>query len=241
MSDFFKFEDKSLDFPFYNGIPQLSTKDWIILLIGGILEIFLIIGIIYLIPGSEYLPDEIMPVLFLLVLLIPIAYVCKGNLGLLFKKPKLNDIKVIVICYIIYTIFSIAMAYLFIRLGLNAVANTTEIANQSDALSIILMIIQLLGEELFKFTVFILPMALTFKLTQNRKTSMIIGIIVSSIIFGLVHLGAYNGNILQCLAIIGLGNVISTYPYYKSKNIANTYILHLMIDLIPTLLIILGL
>ena len=31
MSGYFKFEDEGEDFPFYNGIPNLSILEWIIL------------------------------------------------------------------------------------------------------------------------------------------------------------------------------------------------------------------
>ena len=240
MSDFFKFETNDIDFPFYNGTPQLDLKDWIALLLGAIAEVFLIFGLVYFIPNAEYLPDEIFPILYLLVLIIPVAYVCRGKLGLLFRKPELNDIKVIILCYILYSIFVIAMGLLLSQTGISTSANSTEIANKVEVLPIILMFIQLLGEELFKFTIFILTMATTFNFTKNRKLSVIFGIIVTCIIFGLVHLGAYNGNLIQCIALIGLGTVITTYPYYKSKNITNSYILHLMIDLIPTLFMIIG-
>ena len=241
MNDFFKFEDGHTDFPFYNENPKLNSKDWTALILGVLVELSLIFGLIYYIPGTEYLPYEIFPVLYFVVLIIPAAYVCKGKLGLLFKTPELNDIKVIIICYILYSIFTIAMGVALNYLGVNTVANSADIANQIDAVSILLMFIQLLGEELFKFTIFILAMALTFKFTQKRKTSVIVGIAVCCIIFGLIHLESYGWNLIQCLAIIGLGTVITTYPYYKTKNITNSYILHLMIDLIPTFLMIIGL
>ena len=241
MSDFFKFEDENADFPFYNENPKLKSKDWTALLLGVLVELSLIFGLIYFIPGTEYIPYTIFPVLYFLVLIIPVAYVCKGKLGLLFKTPKLNDIKVIIICYILYSIFTIAMGVALNYLGVNIAANSAEIANQINAISIILMFIQLLGEELFKFIIFIMTMTLTFKYTQKRKTSVIAGIAVCCIIFGLIHIGSYNWNLIQCLAVIGLGTVITTYPYYKTKNITNSYILHLMIDLIPTFLMIIGL
>ena len=241
MSDFFRFEDENIDFPFYNGTPKLGLKDWAALLAGLILELSLITGILYYIPGMEYVPMEVFYILSCLVLLIPVAYVCRNQIGLILKKPKLNDIKVIIICYILYSIFAIAMGLLLTQLGLNPVANSTDLGNSTDVPSIIFMAIQLMGEELFKFTIFIIVMTIAFKFTQNRKASMIAGIIICCVMFGLVHLSAYDGNLIQCLAIIGLGTIISTYPYYKSKNIANSYILHLLIDLIPILFIIIGL
>ena len=241
MSDFFRFEDENMDFPFYNGTPKLGLKDWAALLVGLILELSLLSGTLHYIPGAEYVPMEIYYILACLVLLIPVAYVCRNQIGLILKKPKLNDIKVIIICYILYSIFAIAMGVILTQLGMKPVANSADLGSSTDVLSIIFLAIQLIGEELFKFAIFIIVMTIAFKFTQNRKASMIAGIIICCVMFGLIHLNAYNGNLIQCLAIIGLGTIINTYPYYKTKNIANSYILHLLIDLGPILFIMIGL
>lgn len=37
MSNFFKFEDEGIDFPFYNDIPKLSRVEWVILVLAPIL------------------------------------------------------------------------------------------------------------------------------------------------------------------------------------------------------------
>ena len=37
MTDFFNFEDKEMDIPFYNGIPDLSPLKWGLLILGLIL------------------------------------------------------------------------------------------------------------------------------------------------------------------------------------------------------------
>ena len=88
MSDFFDFEDKTTDFPFYNGKPELSLIDWLVLLLG----LGLFVGII-IVPIE--INRNLVSVLLFLVLIIPVIYVTRGKIALFFKKPKLKDLKVI--------------------------------------------------------------------------------------------------------------------------------------------------
>ncbi len=243
MNNFFNFEEKDLDFPFYNGKPQLKSTDWIILLAALILRIAFIFGLWNYIPFTAYLNPLIIGIIELLLLFIPIAYCCRGNLGLFLRKPEKKDLKVIIICVILYYVFSIAMALILRAVGVATATNPIGSMNASLPLVLILVLILLFGEELFKFSTLIMSMAVAYRFTDDRKTSMIIGIIVSCILFGLIHLGTYQFNVLQCLLIIGIGCVIHFYPYLKTKNLTNSYITHIIIDLIviiPVFLIGLG-
>lgn len=232
MSDFFKFENKEVDFPFYNGIPKLSSADWIILLLAVIIEISLIVGVIQ-IPSVNILFDSIIyPVLYMVVLLIPILYVSKGNFRLIFRKPQKSDIPVVIICVVVYIIFTLAMAFVLNALGFNLAANSVGGEGISSIVILFTILVQLIGEELIKVIVFLLSMGLIYHIIQDRKISVIVSIAVACIVFGLVHLESYDGNIVQCLLVIGLGCVIHFYPYIKTKNIVNSYLTHLLIDLL---------
>lgn len=231
MSDFFKFEDEGVDFPFYNGIPQLAKKDWAILALGPILMAMITFGLFLYIPYIGKLLGKCMPILYFLVTFLPVAYVCRGKLGLIFKKPKLKDFKVIIICYFLYYIVSAILSGLVSFLGFApaqdaAVKNTTPIL-----MEIILTLIQLLGEELFKVSVLLLAMGLFYYFTKNRKNTLVLGTIVCMILFGFIHLSAYEYNVVQCMLVIGLGSIVHLYPYIKTKNVVNSYILHVLIDI----------
>ena len=63
--------------------------------------------------------------------------------------------------------------------------------------------------------------------------SIWIGVVGSLFVFGIVHFSAYGGNILQILLIQGLGSIFDLYVYLKTKNVVNSYILHVFIDYIP--------
>jgi hypothetical protein len=83
--DFFKFEDK-VDFPFYNQIPSFPIKDKIVWIVALLVFAYLLFP---LFPSVLLdLPDSVMPILYCVVLLLPVLYSTKGKIGLVFKKPK---------------------------------------------------------------------------------------------------------------------------------------------------------
>ena len=230
MSDFFKFEDEGIDFPFYNGIPNLSMVDWVVLALAPFLVGLVTITSGKVIPYYSVLPDGVMQVTYFLVTIIPFAYVCRGKLGLIFKKPRLKDFKVIIICFILYLVFGYVVKVIGASLGFQADANAV-MQTTVTIWSTIFALIQLVGEELFKVSVFLIGMGLIYYFTKNRKNALVFGIFASMIIFGLMHLHAYNNNLFQCLFLIGFGSFFHLYPYLKTKNVVNTYILHVIIEL----------
>ena len=244
MSDFFKFEEGNLDFPFYNGKPLLSLKDWFILLLGVILYIAIISGVFDVIPGFSDMPNILLSIIHFLVLFLPVFCCCRGKIGLIFRKPKLKDMKVVILCFVAYILFSsvmkILLGMIFTMPG-NSVA-TSGGTGSEVILMIISMLIGLMAEELVKVITFLLFMTLIFKYTENRRTSMTMGIILCCIVFGLLHLRAYAFNLVVCLLIVGVGCIIHLYPYLKTKNIVNSYLTHIMIDLLGVVvpLILLG-
>ena len=64
MTDFFKFETVKEDLPFYNGLPEIPTWSWIILLAGVIAYVMLV----------KHIPVEIDYNIF------PIALAMTGNI-----------------------------------------------------------------------------------------------------------------------------------------------------------------
>lgn len=230
MSNFFKFEDEGIDFPFYNDIPKLSKVEWVILALAPFL-----VGLITLtggkcIPFHEVLPTGTLPVCYFLVTIIPFAYVCHGKLGLIFKKPRLKDFKVIIICIILYFVWGGVATAISNFLGFSADANMMS-EGTITIIELLFTLIQLVAEELFKVSVLLIAMALIYYFTKNRINALVFGIFASMILFGLIHLTAYNYNLFQCIFIIGIGSIIHLYPYIKTKNVVNSYLVHITIDL----------
>jgi hypothetical protein len=90
-----------------------------------------------------------------------------------------------------------------------------------------------MGEEFFKIFMLLIIMHVVYKSTNNRGLSISIGVILTLLIFGLAHSGAYAGRILQILLIQGAGSIFDLYAYMKTKNVVVSYIVHVIIDYIP--------
>ena len=104
--------------------------------------------------------------------------------------------------------------------------------NSINIADIIYLIVQLIGEELFKVILLIFVMSLVYYFSKNRKLSIISSVIMTMMVFGSIHEGAY-GTLLQVLLIQGVGSIFDLYAYMKTKNVFVSYIAHLLFDFIP--------
>ena len=150
MNDFFKFEDRDLDFPFYNGKPLMSLIEWLILILAIIVYVALVFGAFNFIPGfSQSILSDILPTV---VLLLAACYCWRGKLGLIFRKPELKDLKVIILCFVGYIIFSAVMNIMLGSLGMTgkSAASVSAPSAGQTVLSAIIIYFSLIGEELFK-------------------------------------------------------------------------------------------
>ncbi len=225
----FEFLDDGIDVPFYNDIPKLSTLDWLIVLVA----VVLVIGYLTVIPiSNDYLPMAVF-----LTGTIPALYICKGNYSLFFKKIRRKDIKLIILCVIGVYLYAIIMG--LILSSITGMSPHTGLVEGVSLINIINLIFNVLGEEFFKVFILLLLMYAIYKLTGNRNTSLIIGVIGSMIIFGLAHYDAYDGKILQILLMQGLGSIFNYFAYLKTKNIWVGYLIHLIQDLISVAMILL--
>jgi membrane protease YdiL (CAAX protease family) len=93
------------------------------------------------------------------------------------------------------------------------------------------MLVQLMGEELFKIILLIIAMSIIYHFTKNRKLSIIISSIITMTIFGIAHY--QYGPLIQILLIQGLGSIFDLYAYLKTKNVLVSYLAHLLYDFIP--------
>lgn len=177
-----------------------------------------------------------------IVTVVPALYLCKGNLKIFFKKPKLRDFLTIVLCLIGYYIWAVIVAYILIFVLQIPISANIILENFKNPtlITFLMPLIQLLGEEFFKIFTLLIVMHVVFKHTGKRSLAIGLGIIISITAFGLLHANAYNNKILQIMLIQGLGSIFALYPYLKTKNVVNSYILHLIVDYIPFTIIMLG-
>lgn len=224
MTDYFKIERVKEDIPFYNGIPKLSAVGWIALIAGFL--IYFLLNRMHIILGEIF-------TLFgpLLIVLIPILYVCRGNYSLLFKRITKKDIAPIIIFTLLGLIYTLVALGI---IGVTGIIQLEKIGFNFDEFIIKagFLVFPLFGEELFKIITLILSMSLLYRFSQNRKVILAVSIIITSAMFGIIHEGT-SSTLIKVLLIQGVATVFDMMLYLNTKNIFATYLSHLIFDFIP--------
>ena len=222
--DWFKFENKDLDFPIYKKNPHISKRGWIVLFIA------LAIGYVF-VQGSQIWQG----IISCIVLIVPVLYFLKWDYKAIFQKPALKDVALAVGLFIAYILYAYVMTIILSNFG---------IAGNSDASPITFidippLLFSLMGEEFIKFIPFIFFLRIFFKYTDNRKLSIIVSVLGVMALFACIH--AYDLKILLfALFIQGLGSIFEFIGYIKTKNVLISYITHLCTDVFIYLIIIMG-
>ena len=221
MSEYFKFEDASRDFPYYRHNPKLSKTAWIVLL--------LLIPVSFIAYGLIALDSEIIgSLLFCLILLLPLLYYSNWDYSLFLRKPTKSEIKLAVLLFIGYMIYAIVIGEF-----LDFFAQTSEVTSDYLGVSIestVSLVFSMMGEELVKFIPLMFFMRIFYKYTHNRKVSVILSTIIVLIYFGLLHYDPGVTPLLSVLVIQGLGSIFELYGYIKTKNVFVPYLCHLLTD-----------
>ena len=228
-SDRFWIEKRDVDFPFYND-DNFTRRDLLILTSGVVL--FCIWAVI---SSMQIFPSTINRIMYFLVITVPFLIVAKGKIGLIVKRPRLYDIVLIVLGTFAMFFISTMMIVLLVKIGVidpNNIKSNPVVSVEHDTLFFIGFFIQLIGEEMLKIVSFLVVLIAFYKRYGNRKAGIILGMFVSSLLFGLLHYGAY-GNLLQVIFTQGLGaGMIGIYQYVRTKNIMVSYVSHVLLDLI---------
>lgn len=170
---------------------------------------------------------HIKSVLYFVVGIAVALFITKGKLNLLFKKPKLADIKTILISVIAYFVLN-GLIHNIVSLIPHHQDAGVNVALTNIPL-LVVTALQIFGEEVFRFMPFILVAYFVYKSTQNRKHAVLLGAVASLIIFGALHTSAY-GSFLFAVVGITIPAIVLAYSYLKTKNIFVSYLVHLIID-----------
>lgn len=222
-ADFFEFEDKSIDFPFYNEKNIYDKNSIIIILSSLFLFIFLILGPVKFFEGQEQ-------IILFLITIIPLLLLTKCNLSSFFRKISFNDVRLIIVSYIGYKVYYLIIYALFQITNYTTTSAESQFINM-DILTLLVNFLQIFSEEIFRIFLFIFLMYYLYRYTNNRKKSIIISTIIMLIIFGLLHVNTYGYNIIQILLLQGLGSIFEFAGYLKTKNLAILIIIHVLINI----------
>ena len=231
MSEFFKFEDPSRDFPFYKHNPRISKMAWFVLL--------LLVPISYLVYMIISFKSELISSLaFFLIMLIPLLYYSHWDYSLMFRKPTRKEIKLAVLLFIGYMIYAIAIGNVLDFVGLTAPVeeSTLEVTLETT----VSLVFSMMGEELMKFIPMMFLLRLFYKYTENRKASTVLSSVLIMIYFGLLHYDPSSTLLIEVLLTQGLGTIFELYGYIKTKNLFVPYLSHLLTDAFIFILFLIG-
>ena len=224
--DWFNFEDRDYDFPFYNKNPYIPKWGWAVLFIA------LFIGFFLSLSNKIYIS-----IIGCILLIVPVLYFLKWDYKAIFRMPSRRDILLIVALFAGYMIYSVVMGELLSGLGI--VSSGTVDPQSMDVMMMISSIFNVLGEEFIKFIPFMFFLRVIYSYSNNRKLSVIISVALIMLMFASLH--AYNPIMfIFALVIQGLGSIFEFYGYIKTKNILVPYLCHLLTDEFIFLISLLG-
>ena len=152
----------------------------------------------------------------------------------LMKPLRKSDIPIIFWGFLFSFVIAIASAIILKNLHVPLSSNPIHKDFVGDIPSILIRLLktlpQLLGEELLTLLPFLMIIRLGTYHGMPEKTTAIIGLLITSIAFGLLHLSAYNWNLLQCLLVISLARIPFTLAFIKSKSVTVSWIIHVLYD-----------
>lgn len=250
MNNFLKWEPKESDIPFYNGTPvELTQKNWL-LTFGALICGFLFFTNISLFVENKQLAQWLAVILFPLVLFYGWRTAAGRQAYALFRKITLRDLGMVLVFLPVSVIGSVLLAAvvnLFFPVSDNPmITASADVARTaaSSAVSELLInngvhnLLQLFGEELLAILPFIAVMQFFYQKAKfSRKKAMLVALLLSSILFGLLHLSTYEWNLVQVIVVIGFVRIIHTLAYIVTRNLWVSFILHFLHDMIGFLLV----
>ena len=218
-----RLEDPGSDFPFYNAAPvAVSGAQWLFVMAA------LVVGFVILVapiawPGGP-LGALIPAVFFPAMALAALAFVAPNHWTVIFGRVGWREVRLMFGFALLNLVVSMSVGVIvqaFVDVTSNAAAAQLT---AMDAAGRILFfgktLAQLLGEELVTLLPFLALMHLLSNRFGARRRAAVVGAwLVSSLIFGLIHLPTYDWNLVQCVVIIGTARLVLTLPWIMTKNI----------------------
>ena len=215
--------DEERDFPYYRHNPRISKGAWFVLL--------LLIPLSY-IGYILFSFDELLSSIIFCML-----YFSNWDYKLIFHKPTKNEIILAVLMFVIYMVYSIAMASALEMFNLLPVDETPLNLN---IISLVSLFFSMMGEELLKFIPLMFFMRVFFKYTNKRNLSFVSSMVIVLIFFAFLHFDPSSTSIASVLLLQGVGSLVEMYGYAKTKNLLVPYISHLLTDGFVFTIILLG-
>ncbi|SDH86555.1 type II CAAX endopeptidase family protein [Propionivibrio dicarboxylicus] len=220
---FNQLEDPASDFPFYNGTPVvISNRQWLIVLATVVIG-FLVLALPIPWPKGtfwQFIPVILMPG----IPLVALSRVAPGKWRAIFGKVGRREVKLMFGFALLNVVISMtigSIVHALIHVTPNASMAQLGSLGMAERFAFFAKTIpQLLGEEVITLLPFLALLQWFSKDFRLGRKSAIIGAwLMTSIVFGLIHLPTYDWNWIQCLVVIGAARMMLTLPWIMTKNI----------------------
>lgn len=209
--------------------PKIEAKTW-----RWILALVLAIGSFYEVSFLFYalkVKNEIIYALAISILcLLSLLVVDKKFIKKIFLPLKMKDILYIIIGLGFSIVAVVISSIVVTNLGIEGATNPIfDVLTPDNFKSFFVSTtIQFIAEEI----IFIIPFLFVINKmkTENNILKTIFALILSSVIFGAMHLSTYDFNLLQAVLIISIIRTGLSMSYVLSKNLSVTYVIHIIYD-----------
>lgn len=218
-----RLEDPASDFPFYGDSPvALSVGQWL-LVMAAVAIGFLVLVLPIPWPGGP-LGAWIPAVLFPVIPLAALAHVAPGHWRLIFGKVGGRECRLMIGFALLNIVVSMSVGALVSALADVAHNEAAGLLSGMDMAGRVAFFAktlpQLFGEELVTVLPFLAVLtALSKGFGIGRKGAIFGAWLISSVLFGLIHLPTYDWNLIQCVVVIGSARLVLTLPWIMTKNI----------------------
>lgn len=209
--------------------PKIEAKTWKWIL-ALILTLASFYGVSLLFYYLKINNEIIMASAVSAISLLSLLTIDKKFIKKIFLPIKAKDVLYIIIGLGFSLIAIVISSILVQKLGIDGSKNPIfDVLTEDNFKSFFLStLIQFIAEEI----IFIIPFLFVINKVkiENNIVKTILAILVSSIIFGVMHLSTYDFNILQAVLIISIIRTGLSMSYVISKNLSVTYIIHIIYD-----------
>lgn len=209
--------------------PKIEAKTWKWIL-AFIISIGSFYGVSLLFAILNIKNEIIMALAVSVISLLSLVIVDRYFIVKIFLPLKRRDLLYIIIGLGFSIIAVVVSSIVVTKLGIKSDVNPIfEVLTPDNFKSFFIStLIQFIAEEI----IFIIPFLFVINKmkSENKILKTILAIILSSVIFGAMHLSTYNYNILQAVLIISIIRTGLSMSYVLSKNLTVTYLIHIIYD-----------
>lgn len=232
---FLEKKDETRDFPLTNtSISDLRLVSLIFVLCA------------YFVFNILYVPSHLSLIFSIIYSFLPIGiyffiyyFFTKESPIKMYKKWSFYDLKIGIVFLVLQLIYVSVISRLVPNMSANETVNIySKVPHTLKNFSLISFttIGNLMLEEIFSIIIFIaLFKLLSYKF--SRETAIGIALVLSSIVFGLMHFQAYNWHLAQMILLIGGERLFLTGAYIRTKNIWTSFLMHYIFDMAIFLLV----